>query len=123
VGKGNAYLAAGDYDQAIASFDHALMIHPGLTDALESRASAEYLNATVLDEPAEITQDSSTGSAGEDLYQADVTVTPAVSDTLEGNEEPGDVLSVSVPGSAPSMLPMLVAGMAFAMILYRRREH
>jgi hypothetical protein len=122
VGKGNAYLAAGDYDQAMASFDHALVIHPGLADALESRASAEYLKATVLAAPVEIPGDGSAGSAGEDLYQTDVPMTPAVSDLAEGNGEPGDVLSVSVPGSAPSMLPMLVAGMAFAVIMYRKRE-
>ena len=123
VGKGNAYLAAGDYEQAIASFDKALLIHPGLADALESRASAEYLKATVLAAPVEISQDTANGSAGEEPDTVDVTGTPMVSEPPEGNEEPGDVVSVSVPGSAPSMLPMLVVIMAFAAIAYRRRDH
>ena len=123
VGKGNAYLAAGDYEKAIASFDKALLIHPGLADALESRTTAEYLKATVLAAPVELPKDASSGSAGEDMYQADVSGTPAVSDLPEGNNEPENVLSVSVPGSAPSMLPMLAAVMAFAVIMYRRKEH
>ncbi len=122
VGKGNAYLAAGDYDQAIASFDHALLIHPGLTDALESRATAEYLKATVLAAPLELSPDTANGSAGEDREPVDVNRTPIVSEPSEGNGEPGEVLSVSVPGSAPSMLPMLAAIMAFAVIMYRKRE-
>jgi len=122
VGKGNAYLAAGDYDQAIASLDKALLIHPGLADALESRTTAEYLKATVLAVPVEPLQGASSGSAGGDTYQADATGTPAVSDLPEGNEDPEDVLSVSVPGSAPSLLPMLAAIMAFAVIMYRKRE-
>jgi hypothetical protein len=123
VGKGNAYLAAGDYDKAIAAFDHALLIHPGLIDALESRETAEHLKATVLAAPVEISQDTANGSAGDEPDPVDVTGTPVVSELPEGSGEPGDVVSVSVPGSAPSMLPMLAAGMAFAVIMYRRREH
>jgi hypothetical protein len=123
VGKGSAYLAAGDYDEAIASFDRALVIHPGLADALENRALAEQLKAAVLAVPDESPGEVSQGPADSGQYQGDATAIPAVSDTPGGNELPGDVLSVSVPGSAPSMLPMLVAIMAFAVIVYRRREH
>lgn len=122
VGKGSAYLAAGEYDEAIASFDRALVIHPGMADALENRALAEQLKAAVLAVPDETPGEVSPGAADGVEEQADSTLTPAISDAPEGNEGPGDVLLVSVPGSAPSMLPMLVAIMAFAVIVYRRRE-
>jgi hypothetical protein len=123
VGKGNAYLAARDYEQAIASFNRALMINPGLADALESRALAEQLKSTVLAASNESSGETSPGIAGEERYQTGVTGIPAASDAPGGNEVPADVLSVSVPGSAPSLLPLLVAIMAFAVIIYRRREH
>jgi hypothetical protein len=123
VGKGNAYLAAGDYDQAIASFDHALVIHPGLADALESRASAEYLKATVLAVPDETPEEVSPGSVDSVQYQANAAGNSVEPGSSLGNEAPAEVLTVSVPGSAPSMLPMLVVIMAFAVIAYRKRDH
>jgi tetratricopeptide (TPR) repeat protein len=122
VGKGSAYLAARDYDDAIASFDRALVIHPDKEDALENLALAEQLKAAVLAGPDESTGEVSPGPADVGQYQANADGNSMEPGSSPGNKAPAEAFSVSVPGSAPSMLPMLVAIMAFAVIVYRRRD-
>ncbi|MBP1929538.1 hypothetical protein J2741_002085 [Methanolinea mesophila] len=120
VGIGTAYLAAGDYQNAIVSFDRALVIHPGLAEASEGLALADQLNVTVG--ASTVVMDDVTPAPGDDgQIQADPTGTSAPADTPGEIEAPGEPLSVSVPGSAPSLLPMLAAIMAFAVIMYRKR--
>jgi hypothetical protein len=123
VGKGTAYLAAGDYTKAIESFDRALVIHPGLADALEGRALADRLNTTMETASAEVTGEVPTDPAGDGQFLDRVPEVTAPADIPGNNDAPAEVLAVSVPGSAPSMLPMLAAIMAFAVIMYRRKTN